>query len=72
MNSAVAVPKHDEILRVPLQQPDGLQPNQPSYTLACVGGKCVNRVEISFDEGGLLICELAVDLPTVPPCTTAD
>jgi len=55
VNSAVAVPKHDEILRVPSQQPEGLQPNQPSYTLrgyAYVGGgKRVNRVEISLDEG---------------------
>jgi len=55
VNSVVAVPKHDEILRAPSQQPDGLQPNQSSYTLAYVGGKRVNRVEISFDEGGLLI-----------------
>ena len=33
VNSAVAVPKHHKILRVPLQQLDRLQPNQSSYTL---------------------------------------
>lgn len=58
MNSAIAVPHHNEILYFHPQRetPEYLHQRGPNYTIRGYaysgGGKRVNRVEVSLDEGG--------------------
>ena len=57
MNSAIAVPNHNEILPLPSHRtaPEGPYEGEPTYTIRgyayAGGGKRVNRVEISLDNG---------------------